>query len=141
MRTFSADGKKELHLTSEVSLGTKESRPHVLLRGIVEGRSMVVESYLAPVRKWKKCFSVGFVKTIEYRTRIISLTVYWVESDRFMYTINETTAEKLTDGRRMKQRLPKLKLVSWEIIDWKRLCPFFKLNKSHIIDVMFKTYD
>ena len=93
------------------------------------------------MRKWKKCFSVGFVKTIEYRTRIISLTVYWVESDRFMYTINETTAEKLTDGRRMKQRLPKLKLVSWEIIDWKRLCPFFKLNKSHIIDVMFKTYD
>ena len=93
------------------------------------------------MRKWKKCFSVGFVKTIEYRTRIISLTVYWVESDRFMYTINKTTAEKLTDGRRMKQRSPKLKLVSWEIIDWKRLCPFFKLNKSHIIDVMFKTYD
>lgn len=58
-----------------------------------------------------------------------------------MYTINKTTAEKLTDGRRMKQRSAKLKLVSWEIIDWKRLCPFFKLNKSHIIDVMFKTYD
>lgn len=93
------------------------------------------------MRKWKKCFSVGFVKTIEYRTRIISLTVYWVESDRFMYTINKTTAEKLTDGRWMKQRSPKFKLVSWEIIDWKRLCPFFKLNKSHIIDVMFKTYD
>ena len=58
-----------------------------------------------------------------------------------MYTINKTTAEKRTDGRRMKQRSPKLKLVSWEIIDWKRLCHFFKLNKSHIIDVMFKTYD
>lgn len=91
--------------------------------------------------KWKKCFSVGFVKTIEYRTRIISLTVYWVESDKFMYKINKTTAEKLTDGRRMKQRSPKLKLVSWEIIDRKRLCPFFKLNKSHIIDIMFKPYD
>ena len=88
--------------------------------------------------KWKKCFSIGFVKTIEYRTRIISLTVYWVESDKFMCKINKTTAEKLTDGRRMKQRSPKLKLVSWEIIDRKRLCPFFKLNKSHIIDIMFK---
>ena len=94
------------------------------------------------MRKWKKCFSVGLVKTIEYRTRITSLTVCWVESDRFMYTINKKTAGKLTDGRRMKQqRSPKLKLVSWEIIDWKRLCPFFKLNKSHIIDVMFETYD
>ena len=48
--------KKKLRLTSEVSLGTKKSRPHVFLREIVEGRSMVVESYLTLCESGKNVF-------------------------------------------------------------------------------------